>query len=193
MIFRDAAVMDAWLCGRLRLGDLADRLASAINRPHVEVLDFLRQGCTHLALNPVTHALARRIRHSSLKSALVTVNGDVFTDLIVHDQQLDSLFDVIVNSADAGQCDKSRLWPLAFRALGREIGYHNSLLIEDNATQIALFRDLGGVAYQYDGDTALAAWLACPEAQRLLGALAGPGRTVTPLPAPAPCGGYAAP
>lgn len=180
LIFRDAAVMDAWFRGVLRLKDLADRMADATRLPSSEVLNYLRLGCAQLALNHAPLALAQQVRASSLRSALVTLNGDIFSDMVVRSQGLDTLFDVIVNSADVGQCNKAQLWPLVFRALGDDIGYHNTLLIEDNATQIALFRDLGGVAYQYQGDAALHAWLSGTEATQLLGKVAGQTISATP-------------
>jgi hypothetical protein len=72
---------------------------------------------------------------------------------------LADVFDVIVNSADYGEVDKRKLWPVAFERLGLEIGYTNSLLIEDGEVEPAWFRAAGGMAYQYVGEDGLRGWL----------------------------------
>jgi hypothetical protein len=84
---------------------------------------------------------------------------DVFTRVVVPSHRLDTIFDVILNSADYGELRKDRLWPIAFEMLGRGIGYHNSLLIEDGPQEPALFRANGGDAYQYEDDDRFRAWL----------------------------------
>lgn len=94
-----------------------------------------------------------------MKTALVTVNGDVFSDVIIQDQGLAGIFDVIVNSADHGCSDKLRLWPIAFAALGADISYADALLIEDGERNPARFRLQGGLAHQYCGDETLRTWL----------------------------------
>ena len=63
------------------------------------------------------------------------------------------------NSAEAGTCDKTILWPMAFESLGSHISYGNSLLIEDGEKHPAEFRNSGGVAYQYNNDQAFYHWL----------------------------------
>ena len=62
---------------------------------------------------------------------------------------LDEKFDVIINSSDYGEIDKRALWPIAFEALGDDIHYGNSLLIEDGSKEPELFRGCGGFAYEY--------------------------------------------
>ena len=84
---------------------------------------------------------------------------DVFNRFIRPNHKLDELFPVIINSCDYGELDKSKLWPLAFAGLGFQIGYANSLLIEDSLANVKLFRALGGQAYQYSEDTSFGKWL----------------------------------
>ena len=69
--------------------------------------------------------------HFGRRTALVTVNSDVFTGVIVPAHNLIELFDAIANSSDYGVGDKRVLWPIAFEKLGNGYGYINSLLIED--------------------------------------------------------------
>ncbi len=84
---------------------------------------------------------------------------DVFTKIVVPAHNLHSVFDAIVNSSDYHAIDKAILWPLAFALLAPDISYHNSLLIEDGPKEPALFRALGGYAYQYETDSLFREWL----------------------------------
>ena len=60
---------------------------------------------------------------------------------------------MIINSSDYGEIDKRVLWPIAFKALGDDIHYGNSLLIEDGSKEPELFRGCAWIiAYQYTND-----------------------------------------
>jgi len=161
VIFRgkDDTVTGPWMRGEISLADIADLMAQEVGLGVEEILGYLRRGCTDLGFNEAVYAFARRVQSSSLRSALVTVNMDVFTDVVVPSHSLDDLFDVIVNSADVGSCDKTVLWPMAFDALGCGVSYRDSLLIEDGEKNPAAFRKQGGVAHQYLGEEAFCDWL----------------------------------
>jgi hypothetical protein len=51
------------------------------------------------------------------------------------------------------------LWPIAYERLEGGIGFANGLLIEDVATEPAMFRALGGLACRYFNDELFLAWL----------------------------------
>ena len=80
--------------------------------------------------------------------------------MVVPAHRLDTIFDVIVNSATRQDTDKRRLWEHAFRELGSRFGFKNSLLIDNSETCIEWFRESGGTAYQYTDENHLATWLA---------------------------------
>ena len=160
-VFRgnDDTITGPWMRGEIGLVEIAGLLAREIGLDAEEVLWYLRQGCTDLGFNEAVYEFARRVHCSPLKSALVTANMDVFSDVVVPSHGLDDLFDVIVNSADVGTCDKTVLWPLAFNSLGCGISYRDSLLIEDGEKNPAAFRKLGGMAHQYLGEGEFCGWL----------------------------------
>lgn len=159
LIFDHDDITGPWMCGEIGLDDIAAILAPEMAMTKDDVLGYLRRGCTDLGFNAAVIDFARRVQSGPLKSALVTANMDVFSDVVVPSHGLDRLFDVIVNSADVGTCNKSVLWRVAFAALGAGISYHNSLLIEDGAANPATFRAQGGVAHQYVGDQVFRDWL----------------------------------
>ena len=84
---------------------------------------------------------------------------DVFTEFVVPAHGLADKFDVIINSFDYKELDKSVLWAIAFEFLGGGIGYHQSLLIEDGQKNVERFRESGGYACRYENDEQLTRWL----------------------------------
>ena len=142
-----------------------------LKREHAEVLArqlglsvdtacrYMRESCLGLPLNPAVVELVQSQRAAGRRTALVTVNIDLFSEVVVPDEHFDEMFDVIVNSAHYGTLDKRNLWPLAFDALGPGHWYETAWAIDDNRRNVEAFRELGGHAYHYTGDNALRQWL----------------------------------
>ena len=116
-------------------------------------------GCQNLAFNQAVWDFAVAQKEEGRKTALVTANMDVFSTIVVPAHNLEKVFDIILNTFDYKELRKERLWPVAFERLDAEIGYHNSLLIEDGEQEPTKFRELGGWAYQYHNDEQFEAWL----------------------------------
>ena len=157
---RHSPYLDDWMTGRLTSRDIARVMTRHIPMPVERILTTMEEGCRHLEFNPAVVAFAKTQRGQGRKVALVTANMDIFTKIVVPAHGLDKLFDVIVNSADHGELRKERLWPIAFERLGQDIGFQNSVLIEDRTDSPQRFRELGGRAYQYTTDQAFTRWLA---------------------------------
>jgi hypothetical protein len=159
VVFGRDDITQPWMRGEIGLNDVAAVLAQETGLGSEELVGFLHQGCTDLGFNEGVYRFADWVRSSPLQSALVTVNMDVFSDVVVPSHGLDALFDVIVNSADVGTCDKTILWQVAFESLGSGVSYRDSLLVDDREEYAEAFRGLGGVAHRYLGDENLAQWL----------------------------------
>jgi phosphoserine phosphatase len=158
-IFRQDAVVIPWMLGDLGLNDIAEIVSRQIDLPLPIILDTMERGCTRMSFNPVVWNFACAQRAQGRKTALVTANMDVFTRIVVPLLHLDAVFDVIFNTADYHELRKEVLWDRAFEVLGEGIDYPNSLLIEDGPKEPALFRERGGVAYQYETDDLFRQWL----------------------------------
>lgn len=158
-IFSDAGLVDRWMAGSVTLPDIATQLAPIVGMGVPRILHFLEQGCTHLDFNPAVWDFALRQRAQGRKTAIVTGNMDVFTQVVVPAHKLADQFDVIINSFDHQEINKSILWPKAFEALGPGIDYRHSLLIEDGEKNVAKFRAHGGHAYHYEDDARFLSWL----------------------------------
>ncbi len=158
-IFADEDLVNEWMRGDVTITDIAGRLAPIVHMEVPRIVQFLELGCQSLEFNEAVLAFALEQRKQGRKTAIVTGNMDVFTKVVVPHHNLAARFDVIINSFDYQEIDKSILWPCAFELLGGGIGYRQSLLIEDGARNVAKFRAHGGYAYQYADDESFRAWL----------------------------------
>jgi len=150
---------DPWMAGRLTSRDIASYLSRHLPESEEDILSALRQGCSNMPLNPVVYDFALRQRKAGRKTALVTANMDIFTEVVVPAHDLDAVFDLVLNTADHRTLDKSILWRKAFDAFGPEHSFAASVLIEDSPKMVNLFESLGGHAHRYQGDQVLQAWL----------------------------------
>ncbi|MFA5864065.1 MAG: hypothetical protein WC975_05185 [Phycisphaerae bacterium] len=148
-----------WGSGECSSKEIAQFLSTQLPFSSNEILDALYRGCATLTLNPVVWDFVLQEKNKGKKLALVTVNMDVFTEIVVSSHKLDTIFDVIVNSADYGyKGQKEMLWNKAFELLGPDYCYANSFLIEDGQDCPKRFRELGGQAYQYTDDCMFKEW-----------------------------------
>ena len=148
-VFSDECVTSDWMTGSIGLRDIAGILQDRTGEDPEPLLAYLRDGCRRLKENHAVVEFAWKLKEHAIPIALVTVNFDVFSDVIVPEHGYDKLFDVILNSCDYGEIDKRVLWPIAFSKLGKHIEYGNSLLIEAGEEKPQQFRDAGGHAIRY--------------------------------------------
>jgi FMN phosphatase YigB (HAD superfamily) len=158
-IFRDPAITIPWMKGEITSRDVAMVIGRYIPLDTETILSTMDAGCKELSFNPAVWLFALMQKLAGRKIALVTVNMDVFTRVVVPAHKLARIFDVIVNSADVGEIRKEVLWPRAFEQLDNGIGYGNSLLIEDGVAEPAKFRLLGGYAHQYVNEKSFSKWV----------------------------------
>jgi len=167
-IFSDAALVDNWMSARVTMAEIAEQLAPIVGMAVPRIIAFLKLGCEKLNFNEAVLAFAIRQRALGRKTAIVTGNMDVFTQVVVPAHNLGSQFDVIINSFDYREIDKYILWERAFEQLGAGLGYPQSLLIEDGEKNVSKFRAKGGMAYRYENDERFLDWLmsiGCNEVQ----------------------------
>jgi len=158
-IFQEPSIVDPWLKGDLAIEDIARVVSGYIPMSVASIVATMEKGCMQLQFNQAVWDFAVAQKSAGRKTALVTGNMDVFNKVVIPAHRLESLFDIILNTADFHEIRKEFLWPIAFERLGGGIGYANSLLIEDGETEPAKFRELGGLAYQYQNDDLFLDWL----------------------------------
>jgi FMN phosphatase YigB (HAD superfamily) len=161
LVFGDSSPLwaDPWMKGDLTSVDIASYLSKHLLHSEGDILSALRHGCSNMIFNPAVHGFALQQSAAGRKTALVTANMDVFSEVVVPSHELDAVFDLVLNTSDHRTLDKSMLWRKALGAFGPEFSFETSVLIDDSPRMISLFKSLGGHAYQYEGDPAFQAWL----------------------------------
>ncbi len=152
---------DPWMKGELSSHDIAVYLSKHLPNSAEDILSSLREGCSNMPINPVLRDFTLQQREVGRKTALVTANMDVFTEVVVPANGLEAQFDIVLNTADHGTLDKGILWRRAFEFFGPGYSFDSALLIEDSPEMVLLFQSLGGFAYRYEGDQDFLAWLTC--------------------------------
>jgi|SRR5665648_787273 len=158
-IFSNNALVDSWMEGTVTVDNIAEELAPIVNMEISNIVHFLEAGCQNIGFNEAVWHFAIQQRATGRKIAIVTGNMDVFTKIVVPYHNLNNKFDVIINSFDFKEIDKTILWSKAFEFLGNGIGYSQSLLIEDGEKNVKKFRENGGYAYQYENDEQFLKWV----------------------------------
>jgi beta-phosphoglucomutase-like phosphatase (HAD superfamily) len=141
-----------WMEGKITSREIIQHLACHLSVGEQELRNALESGCRNLTWNPAVWRFVCSQKDAGRPVALVTLNMDVFTDIVVPHYRLDETFDVIVNSADEGTLDKLRLWRDAIDRLGGGLELSDCLLIDDSVRNLTRFRQAGGLAILYLDD-----------------------------------------
>jgi hypothetical protein len=140
-----------WNTGAISTREVATELAGALG---VEVDAVI----AHM------EACSRRVRFFSkvmafieecaAPQAIVTVNPDIFTNVVVPEYQLDRRVDLIVTSWQQGTEEKSALCGCAIDQLGIAVSLAECLLVDNRADNVLAWQSKGGAAYHFRGENA---------------------------------------
>lgn len=148
-----------WCNGSVNSDQIAYLMKDHVKMPIDEILFEMKEGCKNLTFNKAVLDFALSQIKGQRKTALVTANIDLFSEVIIPHYQLNSIFNVVVNSADYHTDDKLQLWNIAFKLLGTEANFGSSLLIDDSEKWVNGFRQAGGTGFRYTNDRAFLDWL----------------------------------
>jgi hypothetical protein len=93
------------------------------------------------------------VEERSTLQAIVTVNPEIFTRVVVPEYQLDRRVDLIVTSWEQGTDDKVALCECAITQR-IAVPLTEGLLVDNRADAIHAWRAKGGVAYHFRGENA---------------------------------------
>jgi len=149
-VFGDKELVRKWMRGQVGSVEVNRLIAQNTNIEYGTLARLFEESVVGMELDKEVLAVAESLKRAGRKIGLVTDNMDVFTKITVPNHRLDSLFDVIINSADHGVLkneDGGRLFDIALSALGEDVG--DSLMVDDSAATIELFRQKGGQGFVY--------------------------------------------
>lgn len=155
----DTTRLHAWIKGDLTSDDIAAYLSGYLPESKSDIVSALHDGCKNLKFNDAVYNFAKQQPSAHRKTALVTANMDVFSDIVVPAHGLDELFDLILNTADHHTLDKAKLWQKSIDSFGPGHSISTTLLIDNSPAMVEQFHNLGGWAYHYTDDNSFRHWL----------------------------------
>ena len=127
--------------------------------PLDKLTEVVLAGVRQMTINPAMIQFALSLTQNGIKTALVTGNMDIFSEITVPEKKLAEVFPVIVNSFDYKMSKGGRLFDIALDKLELS-SYQGVWLIDDSPGMCTLFTEKGGHAYQYSGQEEFERWLA---------------------------------
>jgi FMN phosphatase YigB (HAD superfamily) len=147
---------DRWNLGLATAATVAGELAAGIGVSRERVLVHMRQCCGDVAFYPDVMKLVAEL---NLPQAIVTINSDIFSEVVVPTYRLDDQFETIVTSWEEATLSKADLCDIAMSRLAVTVDRRSSLLIDNKLENVLEWRARGGVAWHFQGFQPLAAHL----------------------------------
>ncbi|MEO8811756.1 MAG: hypothetical protein ABI376_02440 [Caulobacteraceae bacterium] len=138
---------EPWDLGEITTQDIAAALAAGLGLAPRVVLSHMQACCESVALYPRMMALVARC---ALPQAIVTINPDIFTKIVVPTYGLSGRFAAIVTSWQEKTLSKADLCDVAIRRLGVSLDPAECLLIDNKTDNVDEWRARGGAAYHFE-------------------------------------------
>lgn len=159
-IFGNKEVVQKWMRNQINSAEINRLIVENTDVGYEKLNELYEESIRGMELEKEMIDLVKSLKRSGKKVGIVTDNMDIFTQITIPNHQLDTLFDVIINSADHGilkKDDNGRLFDVALTALGEKI--ENSLMIDDSESTIELYKQKGGHGIVYRNITELELFL----------------------------------
>ncbi len=145
-----------WNEGEATTADVVEALALKSGRGRGAIMAHMYACSRNLTFYPKVMDLVAR---TALPQALVTINPDIFTEVVAPHYDLARRFDVIVTSWQEGLSNKAVLCEIARLWLDPSLTAAECLLVDNLEQNIDAWRARGGQGLQFTGeDELLAAW-----------------------------------
>lgn len=147
----DGGIGDQWSTHEFDTAAFSAELSRLLGKPVDEIVAHMVERSTnHVQFFDYTY---RYFRAQKLPQAIVTVNPDLFSDVIVPAHDLASVCDTIVTSWEERTIDKSILCGVALERLSIEVEPAEALLIDNKQVNLDAWATMGGAGYLYRTDT----------------------------------------
>ncbi len=144
----DGELGDQWSRGDISGEQVARQLATTLSATAELVMQHMQQCSRNIDFSPVLHQFARA---QETPQAIVTVNPDIFTQIIVPHYKLTESFDPIITSWQEKELNKADLCDITLKRLSIERS--GALLIDNMKGNIDEWDARGGKGYWYRGDS----------------------------------------
>ena len=140
-----------WCLGKLDTDGFARAASERIPLNPEQIVAHMRERCSHINFFDFTYDFFKA-RH--LPQAIVTVNPDLWSHVIVPLHGFAEATDVIVSSWEEQTIDKGILCRLALERMELECGPSEALLIDNKQANLDAWIDQGGRGYLFTTDYA---------------------------------------
>jgi hypothetical protein len=147
---------DRWNLGVTTSTEVAEELGRELAVPGDAILAHMLACCRNVSLYDDVMALAAKLQ---APQAIVTINPDIFSEVVVPEYDLGMRFATIVTSWEERTLSKADLCDVAMSRLPGAIDRAACLLIDNRMDNIAEWRARGGAAWLFQGCGALTAHL----------------------------------
>lgn len=142
----------AWGRGEVSAQEVAAEVGVGLGAPAGEVLEHMRWLCRRVDPHPAIMGAVRARRGRGGRQALVTVNPDLFSEIVVPALGLADRFGVIVTSWAEGTDDKGHLCRIALDRLGWRGSWSEVVLVDNLEEPVTAFEAAGGQGYRFTSD-----------------------------------------
>jgi phosphoglycolate phosphatase-like HAD superfamily hydrolase len=139
---------DRWNVGSIAAADVAEEFGRALSVPGHRVLRHMRACCRKVSLCLDVMALTAAL---APPQAIVTINPDIFSEVVVPHYALRERFAAIVTSWEERTLSKADLCEAAMSRLPGAVDREACLLIDNRADNVAEWRARGGAAWLFEG------------------------------------------
>ena len=151
-LFRDeiweGELGNQWSRGNINGLQVARQLATSLSAGAELAMQHMPQCSRNIDFFPVLHQFSLA---QEMPQAIVTVNPDIFTDVIVPHYELTKLFDPIVASWQERELNKADLCDITLERLS--IKQSSALLIDNMKVNTDEWVERGGKGYWYRGES----------------------------------------
>ena len=147
---------DRWNVGTATAADVAEAFGGTLGIPAGRILEHMHACCRNVSLYPKVMALAARLQ---APQAIVTINPDIFSEVVVPTFELRARFSAIVTSWEERTLSKADLCDIAMSRLPGAVDREACLLIDNRMDNVAEWRARGGAAWHFEACAGLAAYL----------------------------------
>jgi len=156
---RNQDFVHRWMKGQITSSEVNRWIAEKTDIDCEQLVHLFSESVRLMVIDQELLELITQLRNKGIKIGLVTDNMDVFSTITITSHKLNERFDAIINSADYGFLKKDengKLFDIALERVGESI--EESLLVDNSATAIALFKQKGGQAYLYENFRVFEEW-----------------------------------
>lgn len=147
MIFGDRELVRDWMRGKVTWRELHARIARETGMDRVLLDELFIESVKRMRIEGEMITLAQELKDKGFKTAIVSDNMDIFSEVTVPHQKFDQLFNHIFNSADHGLLKSDEHGKLFYHVAEiLRVPIEQTIFIDDTKSATDLFKELGGRA-----------------------------------------------